>query len=208
MASPNISMPSSSSSILTASDSLMLDAFIPGYSFVSQLVSSQLHIDLSQYVPYIIISLLFAASARYTWHRVKYVFEDYCVSIAEIRLDDDIYNYLMYWLARQPFTTRTTHFLAGTRTNNSYRGYYHNSNDDFEDAEFDSEDEYDQNGNALAFDDYWAKVKNRDKYKRLRFTPSEGTHYFWFRGKLLAFVRVREDNNSSGYMRWTMPERL
>ncbi|KAF9882989.1 hypothetical protein FE257_004359 [Aspergillus nanangensis] len=201
MASPNISTPSSSSSILAPSDNLMLDALIPGYSFVSQLLSSQLHIDLSQYVPYIITCFLIAALVQYTWDRVKYAFKAYWVSTAEIRPDDDIYNYLMYWLARQSFTTRMMHFLAGTRTNNSYR----NSDDDTEDAEFDSEDEYDQDGNALAFDDYWAKVKNRDKYKRLRFTPSEGIHYFWFRGRLLAFARVRE---ASGYMRWTMSERL
>ncbi|KAF9886557.1 hypothetical protein FE257_011329 [Aspergillus nanangensis] len=209
MASPNITTPSSTTSILTPSDSLMLDAFIPGYSFVSQLLSSHLHIDLSQYVPYIITSLLFAASARYTWRRFKYLFEDYCVSTAEIRLDDEIYNYLMYWMAHQSFTTRTTHFIAGTRTNNSYRGYYDDSDGESDDTRFGSDDEYDQDGNALAFDDYWAKVKNRDKHKRLRFTPSEGTHYFWFRGKLLAFIRVREDNNSSsGYMRWMVAERL
>ncbi|KAL4980922.1 BCS1 N terminal-domain-containing protein [Aspergillus desertorum] len=92
--------------------------------------------------------------ARYIYSQLYYLFQEHCVSTAEIRHDDEVYNYLMYWLAQQPFMNRTTHF-------------------------------------------YWAKVTARDKHKKLPFTPSEGTHYFWFNGRPLAFIREKQDNKSS-----------
>ncbi|EAU32080.1 conserved hypothetical protein [Aspergillus terreus NIH2624] len=198
------------STTLTPSDTAMLDTFIPGYSLLSHFLISYMHIDLSQYIPYIITALVLVASSRYTIYRFQYLVKDYCVSTAEIRLDDEIYNYLMYWLTQQPFTTRTTQFVASTKTASTFRTFFYDDEDHDSNGALDSDDEYDEQGNALAFDDYWAKAKTRDKFKRLRFTPAEGTHYFWYRGRLLAFIRERDDKNNSGssWMRLMSPERL
>ncbi|KAL5338881.1 BCS1 N terminal-domain-containing protein [Aspergillus crustosus] len=102
----------------------------------------------------------------------------------------------MHWLAQQPFTNRTTQFVAGTKLSGSSR--YYDSDGDDEDSWGES-DEIDEKGNVIVdFDTYWAKAMARDKHKKLRFTPSEGTHYFWFNGRPLAFIREKEENKNGG----------
>lgn len=200
------SNPPSNSSLLTPSDTAILEAFIPGYSFISRILINHLHIDPTRYLPYVLACVVLLASLKYTSARIRHLIETHCVSKAEIRLDDEIYSYLMFWLSQQPFTNRTTHFVAGTRTGGSRHSYY-DSDDEGSDSD---DDEYDADGNVLvSFDAYWAKAKNREKYKRLRFTPAEGTHYFWFRRRLLAFMRVKEDSNSkAGFYTRLEPEKL
>ncbi|RDK39582.1 BCS1-like ATPase [Aspergillus phoenicis ATCC 13157] len=194
----------SSSQYMNPSDSAMLDMFIPGYSFISRFLISYLHIDLSQYIPMILTAVAFVASLRYVFSRSHELLSDYCVSTAEIRLEDEVYNYLMFWMAQHPSTKRSTQFVASTKISSGAR--YYDSDDE---GDLDDEDEYDENGNVVSdFDDYWAKTVARDKFKRLRFTPAEGSHYFWFRGRLLTFTRAKEENNNTiSYMRY-VPERL
>ncbi|KEY79442.1 ATPase BCS1 [Aspergillus fumigatus] len=153
------------------------------------------------------------ASLRYTIKRIIHLLGEHFTSTAEIRLDDEIYNYLMFWMAQQPFTKRTTHFVAGTKISSGMR-YWDSDNGEGSDDEDICDDDDDDNGSAgdnsdtLAnFDRYWQKVISKDKYRTLRFTPAEGTHYFWYKGRPLAFIREREENNSGMSLRW-VPERL
>ncbi|KAB8256522.1 BCS1 N terminal-domain-containing protein [Aspergillus pseudonomiae] len=180
-------MNSTTPPLLSPSDTALLEAFIPGYSFISRFLISYLHIDLS--LPTLYTHL----------HRHRCVMETHLIATAEIRLDDEISNYLLYWMAQQPFANRSTRFVAATRI--STQSHYYDS--DEEDDEWGEEDEYDEEGNVINnFDEYWAKTRKRDKFKRLRFTPAEGTHYFFFRGQLLAFVRAKGDKKSSSSSRW------
>ncbi|RDW74588.1 BCS1 and AAA domain-containing protein [Aspergillus mulundensis] len=186
--------------LLNPSDTALLETFIPGYSMASRFLSTYLQIDLSSYIPYLILLAVIGATVRYIYNLLSALFEEHCISTAEIRHDDEVYNYLMYWLAQQPFTNRTTHFVAGTRISGSAR--YYDSDDESEDGWGDA-DEIDDEGNVIGtdaedFDTYWAKATARDKHKKLRFTPSEGTHYFWFHGRPLAFIREKQDDKNSG----------
>ncbi|GLI78301.1 hypothetical protein PoHVEF18_006611 [Penicillium ochrochloron] len=117
-----------------------------------------------------------------------------------MRLDDELFNYLMYWWSRRPNTKRTNHFLAGVRTN----GYWGDDDDDSDNGDSDDEDEewsvVDGSTNAESFDDYWTRVINRDKYKKLRFTPAQGRHYFWYHGRLLMLERRYEQSGA----RWVL----
>lgn len=183
-----------STPILNPSDTALLETFIPGYSMLSRFLISYLQIDLSLYIPYLIAAAVLGAAARYIFDQVRGFFNEHCISTAEIRHDDEVYTYLMHWLSQQPFTNRTTHFVAGTKISSSSR--YYDSDDEDEWGEV---DEIDDGGNVIVdFDEYWAKATARDKHKRLRFTPSDGTHYFWFNGRPLAFIRVKEENQNSG----------
>ncbi|KAL4947481.1 BCS1 N terminal-domain-containing protein [Aspergillus filifer] len=174
-------------------DTALLEQFIPGYSMLSRFLTAYLQIDLSVYLPYLLVSAALGAALRYIYNQLFYLFQTHCISTAEIRHDDEVYNYLMYWLAQQPFTNRTTHFVAGTRISGSSRYYDSESDDEWGEA-----DEIDEHGNVIVdFDEYWAKATARDKHKKLRFTPSDGTHYFWFNGRPLAFIREKEDNKQS-----------
>ncbi|KAE8417746.1 BCS1 N terminal-domain-containing protein [Aspergillus pseudocaelatus] len=191
-------MNSTTPPLLSPSDTALLEAFIPGYSFISRFLISYLQIDLSLYLPYILTYIAIAAVLKYSFSKLKGVMETHCIATAEIRLDDEISNYLLYWMAQQPFANRSTRFLAATRI--STQSYDYDSDDE---DEWGEEDEYDEDGNVINnFDEYWAKTRNRDKFKRLRFTPAEGTHYFFFRGQLLAFVRAKGDQKPSSSSRW------
>jgi chaperone BCS1 len=191
----------------TIIDAAVLDAFIPGYSVLSRFLVSYLQIDLSYYLPFLVIAAAATASLRYSIQKIIHLLGKYFSCRAEIRLDDEIYNYLMFWMAQQPFTKRTTHFVAGTKISSAMR-YWDSDNGEGSDDEDICEDDSSDNSDVLAdFDRYWQKVINKDKYRTLRFTPAEGTHYFWYKGHPLAFIREPEENNGGVSLRW-VPERL
>ncbi|KAF7118247.1 hypothetical protein CNMCM5793_007653 [Aspergillus hiratsukae] len=196
----------------TTIDTAVLDAFIPGYSILSRLLDSYLQIDLSYYLPFLVMAAAATASLRYSIKKLIRLLGEYFTSTAEIRLDDEIYNYLMFWMAQQPFTKRTTHFVAGTKISSGMR-YWDSDNgegsDDEDVCDDDNDTDNDSNGSDILanFDRYWAKVISKDKYRTLRFTPAEGTHYFWYKGRPLAFIREREENTNIVSSRF-VPERL
>ncbi|EAW14239.1 BCS1 and AAA domain-containing protein [Aspergillus clavatus NRRL 1] len=208
----------SSTNILNLTDTAFLDSFIPGYSILSRFLASYLHIDLSSYLPLILAATVAAASLPYGVGWLRQFSGQYLTSTAEIRLDDEIYNYLMFWMAQQPFTTRTIHFVAGTRISSSVRWW--DSDDEGASGDDDDDDTDDDDGDDIfdgdsdgkrtniltSFDQHWARVMSKDKYRPLRFTPAEGSHYFWFRGHLLAFIRERQEGKGGGFN--LMPERL
>ncbi|PLB38906.1 BCS1 and AAA domain-containing protein [Aspergillus candidus] len=191
------------------SDAALLDAFIPGYSMVSGLLRTYLQVDLSAYLPFLALSAVVVFSANYLVMRFWYLIEEYCVSTAEIRMDDEISKHVLFWVAQQPLTKKMHHFIAATRISPGM--YFYDDMDGERDGEdaWNEQDEMDENGNVLDdFDEYWARTKTRDRFKRLRFTPAAGRHYFWFRGHLLWFNRVREDNNPNAGFFMLNPERL
>lgn len=186
--------PNTTSPQLQLSDTAALEAFIPGYSFITRLLL-YFHVDPSTYVPYVLTTGVVAAALRYVLHRITRLLREYFVSTAEIRVDDEVYSYVMFWLARQDFVGRSKHVIAQTRTGAGRWDEDDNSDED-EDVDEDGEGESISKGESdlLAdFDDYWARALSRDKYRPLRFTPAEGTHYFRFRGRFLSFSRAVEE---------------
>ncbi|KAJ5475175.1 hypothetical protein N7539_008241 [Penicillium diatomitis] len=175
-------------------EAAILEILLPGYTFISGLLLSYLHIDLAAYLQYIVLLAVVVVASQYLWRYVSNWFEKYLVSTAELRLDDEIFNYLMYWWSRQPRIKRTTRFLAGVRFNS-----YWSVHEDSDDEDKMSDDEQDSTCTE-SFDEYWKQIINRDKYKRLRFTPSQGRHYFWYQGRLLILDRRYEQTQS----RWLL----
>ncbi|KAJ5591978.1 uncharacterized protein N7459_002347 [Penicillium hispanicum] len=194
----NQSDPSSTRTSLSSSDTAMLEALVPGYTLISRFFLSYLQIDLTAYLQYFVVLALFGASLRYLTQYISGLCKEYLVSTAEIRLDDEIFNYFMYWMSRQPHMKRTNRFVAGVKTN----GYWSEDEDsDSEDErEFDELDEPGSGSGAGSFDEYWAKVVSRDKYKPLRFTPSQGRHFFWYKGQPLMLERQHQNQTA----RWVL----
>lgn len=180
-------------------DTQLLETFIPGYGLASRILATYFHLDLSSYIPALIAGGVVFAVAKYLYHWLYSLFTDHFISTAEIRLDDEIYTYLMFWMARQSFTTRTTSFVAGTKLSGGNRYY----SDDESGSEAEDEEE-----DGESFDDYWSRTINRDKYKKLRFTPSQGTHYFRHKGQYIAFSRERENSGKKSPFASVVPERL
>lgn len=187
-------------------DTAVLETFIPGYSIASRILATYFQLDLSFYLPAIVATTIALAAVKYCTAWLTSLFQNYFISTAEIRLDDEIYTYLMFWVARQPFTSRTTRFVAGTKIKGGGRYYY--DSDDESDPDGEDLDEDDCGSDEASFDNYWTKMINRDKFKRLRFTPSQGTHYFRYKGRYVAFSREQEDSNKNPYATSWTPERL
>ncbi|KAJ5900047.1 hypothetical protein N7495_004791 [Penicillium taxi] len=174
-------------------DTILLETLVPGYAFISRFLNSYLNIDLSAYVQTIVMLAVIGAAIRYSMTYVFDFISEYFISKAEIRLDDEIFSYLMYWFSRQP-RMNTTRFVAGVKMNS-----YNNESDDEDNQDEDESDEPGK-GTSKSFDDYWAKVVSRDKYKPLRFTPSQGSHFFWYKGHLLRVERVEQNNNARSWL--------
>lgn len=182
---------------LSTSDSAMLEALVPGFGFVSRFLMSYLNFDISAYFQLMVGLTIFGATFRYIFYFIWERFSDLFISTAEIRLDDEIFNYLMYWVSRQPQMKRTNRFVAGVKAN----AYISDEDSDDEDAD-DMEDEYNWEVESTgatkeaAFDTYWAKVVSRDKYKPLQFTPAEGSHYFWYKNRPMMLTRSNQEGST------------
>jgi mitochondrial chaperone BCS1 len=170
---------------------LMLESTIPGFSLISGILTNYLHIDLSQYIGGLLFLIAGATAAQFVYNQFRGSFDEYYTCRAEIRYNDEAYNYLMFWIAMNNMSKRTTHFVAGTQTNSSQ---YYGCDDEPEELPDDDEMELTE---AAAM-----RLRNWDRMKPIRFTPSTGLHYFKYKGHWLTFRRSQEkDQNFYGVSR-------
>jgi chaperone BCS1 len=169
----------------------LLDAFFPGFSLISSALYKYSKIDLNVYFPTILVLglLVFASQFVSTW--AWQFMEQHLMSIADVRIDDEMYNMLMAWIANQQFAKRSRRFVANTNLNSRMWFLWREFNDE-EDKEDEVGVSFDEDGNAIA-----TAVKGK-KDKKVRFTPSFGTHYFWYKSRLLMFKRT-QDTRQTGY---------
>lgn len=95
----------------------MLEVLVPGYGFISRMLVSYLNFDVSSYLQLLVSLAVFGATARYFVFAIWANFNELFVSRAEIRLDDEAFHYLMFWISRQPHMRNTNRFVAGIKTN-------------------------------------------------------------------------------------------
>ncbi|KAF7545110.1 hypothetical protein G7046_g9639 [Stylonectria norvegica] len=160
----------------------VLDYLFPGFSMFSSAVHAYLGIDLNLYIPMLLAvsSLTFAWTyfSDYVWGMV----EKYLMSVVRIRTDDEIYNMIMTWVASQRFAQSSRRFIVNTNVNSrSWFLWRWNDEEDEDEAEGDGSD------------------GSMPRKKPLQYTPSFGTHYFWYNGSLLLFER-HENREQSGFL--------
>ncbi|KAI3321243.1 BCS1 N terminal-domain-containing protein [Xylariaceae sp. AK1471] len=171
-----ISLPTREHLVLLA----LLDWFFPGFSMFANVVQRYMHIDLNLYLPLLLLAGMLVVcwnyASQYIWDHV----ESHFMSVVDIRTDDEIYNILMAWVATQRFSQGARRFVVNTKL--SSRSWFLWRWDDDEE-----EDEYGSGDNQSP----------EKKKKALSYTPSFGSHYFWYRGHLLLFRRTanREQNS-------------
>ena len=188
----NQSDPSLTRSSFSPSDTAMLEALVPGYTLISRFFLSYLQIDPTAYLQYFVALAVFSVSLRYIYNSVSGFFMQYFVSYAEIRLDDELFNHVMWWMSRQSFMQRTNHFVAGVKTN----GYWSDSEDEGSEEDSETDDFMDDETGSQS----QAKVVSRKKYKPLRFTPSQGRHFFWYKGRPMLLERQQQSHST----RWAL----
>jgi mitochondrial chaperone BCS1 len=105
-------------------------------------------------------------------------------STAEIRYNDELYNYIMYWVSKHAVSKEAAQFVAGTRTN-SASVYLRVSAGITDEEDLHDYDEF-------VFDGASKMYRNWDNMKAIRYTPAVGTRYFRYRGQWMAFTRSEE----------------
>ncbi|TEY75111.1 hypothetical protein BOTCAL_0065g00120 [Botryotinia calthae] len=163
------------------SQSHIIDMFFPGFSLFATALKNYAAIDLNIYIPMLMIMGILILCWQYleTWFWVE--LDAHFMSTADIRMDDEMYNMVMAWISEQPFAQRSRHFVANTNLN-SRMWFMWNFNEDEEKEEEDDDFEIDDDGIPVP-------KKASEKEKIVRFTPSFGTHYFWYKRRLLQFRR-------------------
>ncbi|KAI1185357.1 BCS1 N terminal-domain-containing protein [Nemania serpens] len=160
----------------------ILEWFFPGFSIFAGVVQRYLHIDLNLYIPlFMLVGALIMCwnyISQYFWDKV----DSYFMSVVNFRTDDEIYNILMAWVASQRFSQDARNFIVNTSLNSRSWHAYHSDDEDM--------DEYGYGGRHRHSAD-----KKREK--GLSYTPSFGSHYFWYRGRLLLFRRAANHRQSS-----------
>jgi len=163
---------------------VLLDLFFPGFSVLAATIQRYLHVDLNLYIPLVLLigglTFLWRYFSDYVWD----VTESYLMSVVDIRTDDEIYNMLMSWVAAQRFAQSARRFVVNT--NLSSRSWWPGRWSDEYDDDYAEENEDDTGG--------------RKKKKALAYTPTFGSHWFWYKGHLLIFRRTQNRDQGSGFL--------
>ncbi|ROW03527.1 hypothetical protein VSDG_01441 [Cytospora chrysosperma] len=160
----------------------LLDMFFPGFTAFSSAVEKYFKIDLNLYIPLVLLLGGITFAWRYFTEAIWGQLESYFMSTVDIRTDDEIYNMLMAWVAQQRFSQGARRFVVNTNLNS--RSWYLWRWDD-------EDDEGAEEGEGHA--------SQTGKKKALAYTPTFGSHYFWYRGRLCIFRRDK-NRDQQGFM--------
>jgi chaperone BCS1 len=161
----------------------ILDTLIPGFSLFSTALNKYTGVDLNVYIPAFLVLGLLIFAYQYVSEWASNFLNQHLMSTADIRIDDEMYNMVMAWIAKQNFAKRSRHFVANTNLN-SRMWWLFGDEDDNETDDDDSDD----------------RLRSRlrgKKDKKVQFTPSFGTHYFWFKGYPMIFSRTEDTRQQS-----------
>ncbi|KAK4252431.1 putative mitochondrial chaperone BCS1-B [Corynascus novoguineensis] len=158
----------------------LLDFFFPGFTVFSTAASKYLHIDLNLYIPLILLFGGLTFIWRYFADYFSDMAESHLMSRVDIRIDDETFNYVMAWVSTQRFAQGARRFVVNTNLNSRswylWRSFY----DDDEDLD---------DGDDVA-------AVERKKKKALAYTPTFGSHWFLYKGRILIFRRSQNQQQS------------
>ncbi|KAK4241736.1 putative mitochondrial chaperone BCS1-B [Achaetomium macrosporum] len=160
-----------------APQNALLDFFFPGFGTFALAVNKYLHIDLNVYIPLVLLFSGLTFAWRYFSEYFSGLVESHLMSVVDIRPDDEIYNMLMAWVANQRFSQGARRFVVNTNLNS--RSWYLWRWDDDEETEEDD-----------------PSVDARKK-KSLAYTPTFGSHWFLYKGRILIFRRTQNTQQSA-----------
>jgi mitochondrial chaperone BCS1 len=167
----------------------LLETFIPGFSLISSFFK-MFNIDITVYVSAILLITGMAAALRYVGDTVREYFTEYLVSSAEIRLDDDMYSFVMSFVASQDFTKKSRRFVAQVDASSRFVWHYDEDEDGEEGGEDDMVDFEGDSENA------WAALAKKEQRQPLVYTPMMGRHFFRYKGHFMSFNRTEASHHS------------
>ncbi|PNP48221.1 hypothetical protein THARTR1_10362 [Trichoderma harzianum] len=151
----------------------LLNYFFPGFSMFTSALHTYLGIDLNFYIPLLVaifgMNFVWSYFSTSAWAWI----DEYLMSSFRVRTDDEIYNMLMLWISRQKFSQNSRRFLVNTDLYSRSSYVWGGSNDDSDDEDGDEE----------------VSVDILGPKQTLHYTPSFGSHLFWYKGWPLFFER-------------------
>ncbi|KAK4190742.1 BCS1 N terminal-domain-containing protein [Podospora australis] len=168
----------------TAPMTALLDYLIPGFSIFSTAIQKYAGIDINLYIPAVILLACVIVAWRYFSDYFGEQVQQYLMSVVDIRTDDEIYNMLMAWVAAQRFSQGARRFVANTNLNSRMYWYMWHMEDNDDDDEEIGED---------------GTPTSKRKKKALSYTPTFGSHWFFYKGRVLIFKRQQPSQGSPFY---------
>lgn len=165
----------------------ILNYFFPGYSVLISTLNTSLGADFNQYLPFIIAGAAIVFSWRYIADTIMGILEANFMSSFTVHTDDETYNILMWWMTRQPFCHKTRNFIVNTSVY-SRSDYLWRRDGDNDDESIGDDDDVDMSSVAGVGSSDAVLAANRGKHV-LHYTPSSGSHWFWYKGTPLRFSR-------------------
>ena len=139
--------------------SALLDTLFPGFSLLIAALERYSGFDVSVYFPSFIMLGLLVWSSRYVSQWFWEFMDQHLMSIADIRIDDEMYNMVMAWVSQQKFAKKSRRFVANTNLNSRMWWLFRDYEEDGDEEEGD-----DENSNSII-----SSLKRKNK--KLQFTP-------------------------------------
>ena len=149
----------------------ILEAFVPGYSFISKILLDSLGFDITLLVSVCFLLFGLGTSFKFAWKYASEQFSEYFMSSIRIDSDDDIYDHVMEWIRVQSFSKKSRKLMAKTGRENAWDLV----DEPMEVPKLDPKQ-------LMNFSNWDAKVPPR-------FQPSFGVHRFLFRRMLFQLTR-------------------
>ncbi|KAF4437112.1 hypothetical protein F53441_13123 [Fusarium austroafricanum] len=129
-------------------------------------------------------------------------FKTQFISSVEIKAHDEVFSYVMSWVAKNKLSRNNHRLLASSTMDQESFSFMNPSpttNDD------DVDDTLDDVDPMASLDELRSKISLYNA-RPLHWTPSVGTHFFMYEGRFISFTRSIEEGESSPFAR--RPERL
>lgn len=159
-----------------------MEALIPGYGIISQLILRFLGFDIGLVVSGCLVIFGLFQGAQFLYSKSYGYIMSYFSSTVFIEDNDQLYTQIMTWLAEQQMTKESRGLKAVTKWINAYQ-------DDDEGDDVDDEYVLDDNG-LFNFEKWASKVP-------LRYEPYYGSDRFFHEGRWFTFARERKETKRS-----------
>ncbi|KAF4992666.1 hypothetical protein FGRMN_7014 [Fusarium graminum] len=120
------------------------------------------------------------------------------VSSVEIKADDDIFTYVMSWVAKNNKLSRNDHRLLASSTTSSEDSFMLGPETSRDDGDVEAAD--DNIGDSESLDVLKSKISLYNA-RPLHWTPSIGTHLFMYESRFIAFTRSAESSEPALFAR-------
>lgn len=171
-----------SNSNLTSLPSVLMEALIPGYGIVSQIILRFFGLDIGLVVSGCVVLFGLVHGGQFLYNKVFGYILSYFSSTVFIEDDDRLYGQIMDWLAEQQMTKESRGLKAVTKWINAYH-------DDDDDEDVDDEYVLDENG-LFNFEKWASRVP-------LRYEPYYGRDRFFHNGRWFTFNREQKETKKS-----------